>query len=415
MKRSGSSDLALMGGGIPKWLFDRMTRLSLVMVEAILTEYGHQAFLSRLSDPFWFQSFGTVIGMDWNSSGVTTAVMRALKRAINPQGNALGLYVCGGKGKHSLKTPDELRRIGDATGLDAPGLTRASKLSAKVDNTALQDGYQLYLHNFVLSTAGDWTVIQQGMKPTERSARRYHWHSGSIESFVNEPHAAICGDHQGEILNLVDGQALPTREGILAIAAEHPDKILKEVPRMKLPRQKGVRAGDVDLKRLSGVLWLAQENQVAQFEDLLLLRGLGPRTLQSLALVSEVIHGTPTRFSDPARFSFAHGSKGGNPYPVPTKVYDETIETLSKAVRLAKMCDTDRQNALRKLSSLAQKAEDRITPQTQVEDLLEKERRDSWQHGGRTIHGFVPGPEADVPQRKPKSRPDDADGQLSLF
>ena len=400
MKHSGSADLALMGGHIPTWLFERMKKLSLAVVEAILVEQGKKALLSKLSDPFWFQSFGAVIGMDWNSSGVTTAVMRALKTTINPHAKELGIYVCGGKGKHSLKTPDELLRVGDKTGLNALQLARASKLSAKVDNTAIQDGYQLYIHNFIVSDEGDWTVIQQGMKPTDKSARRYHWHSEKIDSFVSDPHAGICGENQGEILNLVDKDAQPAQSGILEITAEQPQKILKEVPRMILSGEKGITAKDVDLNRLGSILWLAQESQTTDFEELLLLKGLGPRTLQSLALVSEVIHGTPTRFSDPARFVFAHGSKGGNPFPVPTKVYDETISTLKSAVEKAKIGQTDKQRAIAKLSKLAQQAEENFQPNTNLDKLIEKENNDAWKHGGRTINGF--------------SKPKDGE-QLNLF
>ncbi|MEM6262785.1 MAG: DUF763 domain-containing protein [Bacteroidota bacterium] len=400
MKHAGSADLTLMGGGIPYWLFDRMRKLSLAIVEAILTEYGHAGFLSRMSDPFWFQSFGAVIGMDWNSSGVTTAVMRALKESISPHSKELGLYICGGKGKQSLQTPHELLRIGDATGLDADALVRNSKLTAKVDNAAVQDGYQLYLHNFLVSDKGDWTVIQQGMKPDDKSARRYHWHSELVESFVNEPHAAVCGPSQGEIINLVSGKAKETRAGIIDITGENPDKLLKEVPKLLVPQQYGIRPKDVDFKRLHSIIGLAQDQQTENFEELLLLKGLGPRTLQSLTLVSEVIHGTPSRFSDPARFAFAHGGKGGRPFPVPTKVYDETITTLRKAVDRAKIGETDKQQAIQKLTQLAQKREETDQQTSTLEEVLEKENRDSWKYGGRTV------------ERRPKPP---EDNQLSLF
>jgi hypothetical protein len=388
MKRSGSADLALMGGSIPAWLFDRMTKLSLAVVESILAEYGQQVFLQRLSDPFWFQSFGAVIGMDWNSSGVTTAVMSALKKSLNPHSKELGIYVCGGKGKHSMQTPNELMRIGDQTGLDGNYLAQCSKLSAKVDNTAIQDGFQLYLHSFVVSNKGDWSVIQQGMQPNTSTARRYHWNSDHIKSFVEEPHTAICGENQGQILNLVDKTAIATQNAILAIAKENPAKILKEIPHMKLPTYCDVKEKDVDLKRLGSILWLAQENDTQKFEDLLLLKGLGPRTLQSLTLVSEVIHGTPSRFSDPARFAFAHGSKGGRPFPVPTFVYDETIATLKSAVEKAKLGETDKLEAIKKLTTLAQKAEKDFVPNDNFEALLQKENDEAWKHGGRTIKGF---------------------------
>ncbi|MEO0895580.1 MAG: DUF763 domain-containing protein [Bacteroidota bacterium] len=393
MKQSGSADLALMGGSVPSWLFERMTKLSLAIIEAILTEYGHKELLAKISDPFWFQSFGAVIGMDWNSSGVTTIVMRALKKSINPYSKDLGLYVCGGKGKESLKTPRELIWVGEKTGLDGDLLSRHSKLVAKVDNTAVQDGYNLYHHSFLISDKGDWTVVQQGMKPEENSARRYHWHSGNLDSFVHEPHAAVCGDHQGDIINLVHQAAVPTQEGVLDIATTRPDKMMKEIRQLLVPGKKGIRPKDVDIKRLGSIIQLAHETESKNFEELLLLKGLGPRTLQSLTLVSEVIHGTASRFSDPARFAFAHGSKGGNPYPVPTKVYDETITTLRKAVDLAKIGASDKQKAIGKLSKMAEAREKQIEPQETVEELLEKEKKNAWKYGGRTMKGFEKPPE----------------------
>lgn len=388
MKHSGSADLTLMGGGIPTWLYDRMKKLSLVMVEAILTEYGHRAFLSKMSDPFWFQSFGAVIGMDWNSSGVTTAILRALKDSLSPHSKELGLFICGGKGKQSLQTPNELHKVGEFTGIDGDQLSRHSKLIAKVDNTAVQDGFQLYIHNFLVSEAGDWTVIQQGMKVEDQSARRYHWHSQDITSFVDEPHSAVCGLNQGRILNLVAKEADTTRQGIMNIAKEQGKKITQEMRKLHLPGYCGIQASDIDMRRLGSILSLAQEQQTQQFEDLLLLKGLGPRTLQSLTLVSEVIHGTPSRFTDPARFSFAHGSKGGRTFPVPTNVYDETILTLRKAVDLAKMGHTDKQKAIQKLSYLAQKRETESSNHETIQEVLDRERKQAWKYGGRTIKGF---------------------------
>jgi uncharacterized protein len=388
MKRSGSADLALMGGSIPYWLFDRMTKLSLPVVESIILEYGKQAFLSRLSDPFWFQSFGSVIGMDWNSSGVTTAVMSALKKSLNPHSKDLGIYVCGGKGKDSLDTPNELLLVGDKTGLNGNEMAKYSRLTAKVDSTAIQDGFQVYMHYFVLSDKGDWSVIQQGMQTETSKARRYHWNSDNLKSFVEEPHTAICGDFQGEILNLVDKQAQPTQMAMLDITKENPDKMLAEIKHLTMPTYKDIQAKDVDLKRLGSILYLAQETETNNFEDLLLLKGLGPRTLQSLALVSEVIHGTPSRFTDPARFAFAHGGKSGNPFPVPTKVYDETIETLRTSVEKAKIGDSDKQTAIKKLTFLAQQAEADFTPNDNFDALIQKEKTDAWKYGGRTVKGF---------------------------
>ena len=390
MKRSGTADLALWGGGIPSWLFDRMTKLARPVVEAIVLEYGRAEFLRRLGDPFWFQSFGAVIGMDWNSSGVTTAVMRALKQSLNPAAHELGLYVCGGKGKESKLTPRELLQVGDKTGLDGAYFGRCSKLSAKVDNTAVQDGFQLYLHSFLLSVDGDWTVIQQGMEGEKGLARRYHWHSAGLDSFVSEPHAAVCGDHQGLILNLVDKNAADTQRAILDITRQSPSKMLQEVAYMKLPTHCDVKASDVDLKRLGSVLWLAQEQQTTDFEDLILLKGMGPRTLQSLTLVSEVIHGTPSRFSDPARYSFAHGGKNSKPFPVPTRIYDQTIEALQTAVEKAKIGDSDKLTAIKKLTKIAQEAETGFTSNGRFEELLEKERRESPRYGGRSLTGKKP-------------------------
>jgi uncharacterized protein len=388
MKRAGSADLALMGGSIPFWLFDRMTKLSLPIVESIILEYGKQAFLQKLSDPFWFQSFGSVIGMDWNSSGITTAVMSALKKSLNPHAKELGIYVCGGKGKDSLQTPHELMNVGNNTGIDGNELAKFSRLTAKIDSTAIQDGFQVYMHYFVVSNDADWSVIQQGMQTETSKARRYHWNSNSIQSFVEEPHTAICGDNQGEILNLVDKQAKPSQLSILNITKENPEKMLEEIKHLTMPTYKDIKAKDVDLKRLGSILYLAQETETQNFEDILLLKGLGPRTLQSLALVSEIIHGTASRFSDPARFAFAHGGKGGNPFPVPTKVYDETIETLRKAVEKAKIGETDKQAAIKKLTLLAQESEQHFIPNNNFEAIIQKEKDDAWKYGGRTINGF---------------------------
>ncbi|WP_035563430.1 DUF763 domain-containing protein [Hymenobacter sp. IS2118] len=393
MHKSGTADLPLYSGPIPSWLFERMTTLSGAIVEAIVLEHGHDGFLQRLADPFWFQSFGAVLGMDWNSSGVATAVMGALKRSLNPRAHELGLYVCGGKGKQSLQTPAELLAVGERTGLDGTHLAYCSRLSAKVDNTAVQDGYQLYLHSFVVSRAGQWAVVQQGMNTAAEtaSARRYHWHSEALTSFVDEPHAAICGTSQGEILNLVAHQARPAQAAMLQVVGEEPERMLREIRQLVMPTRKDVKAKDVDLKRLGAILWLAQEKQPQDFENLLLLPGLGPRTVQSLALVSEVIHGTPARFSDPARFSFAHGGKGARPFAVPTRVYDETIRTLQTAVERAKLGEPDRQQALKKLTMMAQAAEQNFTPHEEEDDALEAVRRHERQnallYGARSIHG----------------------------
>lgn len=400
MQRSGSADLPLHYGTVPPWLAERMARLGLAITEAILVEYGRPEFLRRLSDPCWFQSLGAVMGMDWHSSGITTSVMGALKKSINPLSKELGIYVCGGRGRFSRKTPDELLLIGDRTGLDSTYLVHCSKLTAKVDNTAIQDGFQLYLHNFIVSEDGQWAVVQQGMSDANGTARRYHWYSGNLHSFVEEPHTAICGANQGVIFNMTDKAAAAARETVLSISRQRPSEVLGDVQKLVMPSHHEVRKKDVDLKRLGAMLWLTHDKQPADFEELLLLRGLGPRTLQSLALVSEVIYGAPSRFIDPARFSFAHGGKDGHPFPVPTKVYDETLNVLQTAVQKAKLGQTDKQQAIKKLSELAQQAEKDFVPNNNFEQLIEKERNDSWKYGGRTVKGKAKPPKQNQEQLK---------------
>jgi hypothetical protein len=387
MKRSGSADLPLHYGHVPLWLAERMSKLGFAITEAIITEYGTAEVLRRLGDPFWFQSLGAVMGMDWHSSGITTSVMGALKKAINPHSRELGIYICGGKGKHSRNTPQELLNYSAKTGIDGQSLVRCSKLSAKVDNTAVQDGFQLYLHSFIVDANGLWTVVQQGMQPKGNTARRYHWHSSAMSSFVDDPHTAICGINQGAILNMAAGAALPARNSILSMTQEDPQRMLSEIRHLKMPDHHEVKAKDVDLKRLGAMLWLTHEKQPADFESLLLLEGMGPRTLQSLALVSEVIYGTPARFDDPARFSFAHGGKDGHPFPVPVTVYDETIGVLTKAVQKAKLGNSDKLQAIQKLGELARMAESSFTPNQNFDEVIEQERRESWKYGGRTVFG----------------------------
>lgn len=387
MKRSGSADLPLHYGYVPQWLAERMAKLGLAVVECIIMEYGSEEVLKRLSDPFWFQSLGAVMGMDWHSSGITTSVMGALKRAVNPHAKDLGIYICGGKGKYSRETPTELLKLGYTTGLDSTKLIRCSKLSAKVDNTAIQDGFQLYTHNFIVSSTGKWAVVQQGMSDRSKTARRYHWHSDDLSSFVNNPHSAIYGQNYGEILNMADKGAGTTRDKIMEISQEKPAIMLNEIQKLVMPSHHEVKAKDVDLKRLGAILWLAHEKQPSDFEELLLLEGLGPRTLQSLTLVSEVIYGTPSRFKDPARFSFAHGGKDGHPFPVPTKVYDETIGTLQTAIHKAKLGLADKNEAIKRLSKIAERAEQDFTPNANFEQVIQNERDNSWRYGGRTVFG----------------------------
>lgn len=397
------ADLPLHYGKVPPWLAERMTRLGGAIVESVMLDYGRSAVLARLSDPLWFQALGCVMGMDWHSSGITTSVMGALKKALNPKFNELGIYICGGKGNYSRQTPNELILLAERTGLNGNELVRHSKLSAKVDNTAIQDGFKLYLHSFVVTKDGEWSVIQQGMNDANGMARRYHWHSTRLSSFLEEPHTFIYGKNQGEILNLTDRLASDAKLAILNIAKEDPMNTLPEIRRIIMPSEHNVRATDVNLKRLGSILALAHENKVKDFESLLLLQGVGPRTIQSLALVSEVIHGTPSRFTDPARFSFAHGGKDGHPFPVPTKTYDETIAILQQSVEKAKIGDTDKQKAIKNLSVATQLIEQNFVPNTNFNKVIEQERSDSYKYGGRTVFG----------KAKPVKK--ENDNQLSLF
>ncbi|WP_073332709.1 DUF763 domain-containing protein [Chryseobacterium carnipullorum] len=403
MKRSGTADMPLHYGKVPPWLYERMSALGLSIIEVILMDYGKDEVLRRLADPFWFQSFGAVMGMDWHSSGITTSVMGALKRSINPNSQSLGLYICGGKGKFSRETPSELLQIADKTGLNGHELVRASKLSAKVDNTAIQDGYQLYLHNFILADNGSWSVVQQGMHESDGTARRYHWHSGNIKSFIEEPHTGINGVSRGKILNLTDAEASGNRKGILDISHTDSIDVMKDFSRLILPAHHDVQASDVDLKRLGALLYLTREQQPQNFEDLLMLEGVGPRTMQSLALVSEVIHGAPSRFADPARFSFAHGGKDGHPFPVPTKTYDESISILRKGIEKSKLGNSDKLNTLNKLHQIVADTEKDFTPDFDIQQVIEEERQNSWRFGGKTVFG-----DAEPPK---KTKPI----QLSLF
>lgn len=396
------ADLPLHYGQVPPWLYQRMSKLGVAIVEAIAMEYGRNAVLQRLSDPFWFQALGCVLGMDWHSSGITTSVMGALKRSVNERSKELGIYICGGKGRFSKETPSELMRIADQTGLNGDMLVRNSKLSAKVDNTAIQDGFQIYLHSFILTSDGEWAVVQQGMNDATGMARRYHWHSPAISSFVEEPHTFIYGAGQGRIINITDKKADSTRSGILQLAKENPAHLLPEIKKLTMPRHHDVKAQDVDLKRLGSVLAVAYQKENLDMESLLLLEGLGPRTLQSLVLVSEVIHGTPSRFEDPARFSFAHGGKDGHPFPVPTKVYDESIKTLEVAIQRAKMGITDKNEAIKSLSKAAMQLEKDFQPNNNFDSLIEHERNNAWKYGGRTVFGKSKPPATDAgsPQLK---------------
>ncbi len=397
MKQTGRADLPLHSGTVPKWLADRMMMLGALIVESLIINFGRDEVLVRLSDPLWFQSFGAVMGMDWHSSGITTSVMYALKRGLNPRAHELGICVCGGRGKYSRKTPDELKYVCGKTGLNGDELIRASKLSAKVDNTAVQDGYQLYQHNFVLSIDGSWAVVQQGMNPAQKAARRYHWCSKNLRSFTEEPHTAVVGENNGEILNLTSKEASPLRSRLVDFAQQEPSVILGEIQKMQntlpllnsrdcvMSSHHEVREEDVDTKRLGAVLASAYETHIEDFESLLLTPGLGPRTLQSLTLVSEVLYGTPSRFTDPARFSFAHGGKDGHPFPVPLTIYDESIRVLQESIEKSKLGYTDKSDCIKRLHTTALTIERNCSPDADFEKALKFEREHSREWGGKTV------------------------------
>jgi hypothetical protein len=385
---TGTADLPLHGGRVPPWLASRMARLGRVIVEAIAHEYGRPEVLRRLSHPFWFQSFGAVMGMDWHSSGITTSVIGALKRGLAPVAGELGLHVCGGRGRHSRRTPDELTALGDRIGLDAPALVRASRLVAKVDSAAIQDGFALYLHGFIVADDGAWVVVQQGMNGARRQARRYHWIWDRAGAFVDDPHAAIEGRPAGDIVNLVDRRAAGARGEIVGFARGGPAHALAGLARLRMPAHHDVRAEDIDLGRLGKTLAAVADRGPADFAELMLVPGVGARTLFALALVAEVVHGAPSRFADPARFSLAHGGKDGHPFPVPLRVYDETIAVLKRAVARAKLGDGDRLAAIRRLDDQARRIDGAAsTPMTADEftRAVAAERAAKSALGGRTV------------------------------
>jgi hypothetical protein len=385
-----------------------MTRLGAVMCEAIVHHYGRDELLRRLAHPFWFQSFGAVMGMDWHSSGITTSVIGALKRGLSPLSKELGIHVCGGRGAHSRKTPHELVTIGERIGFDGGSLAMASRLVAKVDSAAVQDGFDLYLHGFIVTDEGHWTVVQQGMNGESKQARRYHWLSEGLKNFVEAPHAAIEGEAQGEIVNLTDHRAEASRKGQLDLLQSlGPDRIVGEfaavqekakpktdqplLPHLVMPAHHDVRESDVIMRRLHGNIVAAVESGPTDFSELLLVPGVGARTVRALALVAEVVHGAPCRFSDPARFSLAHGGKDRHPFPVPLKVYDETIGVLKSAVHKAKLGRDEELGALKRLDDQSRRLERYVTGPS-LKEIVAGEFDQSHLLGGRSVFGWEPAP-----------------------
>jgi hypothetical protein len=406
--RAGTADLPLHHGRVPPWLASRMSKLGAVVGEAIIHHYGRDEFLRRLSNPFWFQSFGAVMGMDWHSSGITTSVIGALKRGLTPMTGELGIHVCGGRGKHSRRTPAELLAVGERVGIDGAALGQTSRLVAKVDSAAVQDGFDLYLHGFIVADDGAWVVIQQGMNGDSRQARRYHWLSEGLKSFVEEPHSAIDGPGQGRIVNLTDRRAAASRAAqIDLLGSLAPDALAVQaaklargdlapemmpdqlgLPHLSMPAHHDVRPKDVLARRLQASFTAAAERGPADFAELLMVPGVGARSVQALAQVAEVIHGAPYRFTDPARFSLAHGGKDRHPFPVPIAVYDQTIATLKSAVRNAKLGREEELAALHRLDEQSRLAERQAA--ISVDGVMAEERLRSHNYGGRSVFGWEP-------------------------
>lgn len=354
-QRTGIANLPLHYGKVPPWLFGRMCQLAREIAIVTIGEFGPEEMLRRLSDPFWFQAFGCVLGYDWHSSGVTTTVCGALKEGVRGLEKDLGLFVAGGKGRTSRRTPAEIENFGHLLKVNPTPLVYASRMSAKVDNSALQDGYQLYHHTFLFTTDGSWAVVQQGMNEANRYARRYHWLGEKVADFVCEPEAAICSQARGEVLNLVASESTKARDVIAHIAAEEkPDKIVSQLNRLKtlnLPQRPYISLEDIHPDRLSKIFLTAYEHKPESFESLLALEGIGPKTLRALSLISELVYDIPVSLRDPASYSFAHGGKDGYPYPVDRKTYDSSIQFLAQAVEKAKIGDRDKLDAFRRLKA----------------------------------------------------------------
>ncbi len=389
MINAGSMGLPLHFGKMPTWFTERMGLMGNAIVESVVDNYGKSEVLTRMSDPNWFQALGAVMGMQWNSSGVTAAVLGSLKPQINPKANDLGLYILGGKGKYGWSLPTQVKRISDRHGLDGDDLAKSSQLTRRVDNNAVQDGYNLYQQYFIVSDEGEWTSITQGMNTGTRRARRYHWHSPTVKSFVDTPHSGIVGERGEPILNLTDSKADMLRTNIVGLTKEKPSEVIDQYRGIVMPNRHDVREEDVNMTRLGSVLNMAYNGDIDNFEDLVMMKGIGPRTLKSLAMVSEVVHGDASRFEDPARFSFAIGGKDGRPHPIDTKAMDETIDMLQTSVDKSKLGDKDKSRAIKRLHRACVDNEKGASPISFLEDLIEYEWDHAEKNGGKTFMGDV--------------------------
>ena len=352
--KTGTATLPLHCGKAPRWLFSRMVKLARHITVAVVEEYGAARMLERLSDPFWFQAFGCVLGFDWHSSGLTTTVGGALKQGLRGIERELGFFVAGGKGATSRKTPEEIQQFCMKIALDPAHLVSSSRMSAKVDSAAVQDGFTLYHHNFFFTAKGEWCVVQQGMNDALRDARRYHWLGESVQSMVCEPHAAVCCDVKGEGLNMVARESEQAREVLAWLACQSPDKTVRElntIGELRLPKRHHiVEAEDIDPKRLHRILIRTYDRQPEDFQTLLGMQGVGAKTIRALSLIGELIHGARPSFRDPVRFSYAHGGKDGHPYPVNREVYDRSIQILRSALEKSQIERSERLQALKRLS-----------------------------------------------------------------
>lgn len=351
--RTGIANLPLHGGHAPAWLFQRMTRLAREITEAIVIDYGPEEMLRRLSDPFWFQAFGCVLGYDWHSSGVTTTVCGALKAGLAGTERDLGLFVGGGKGRAARATPSDINAKGSSLAVDPSGLINASRMSAKVDSVALQDGYALYHHSIIFTAQGRWAVVQQGMNERSKYARRYHWLGEAVTDFCSEPQSAICSNARGRAFNLVAQESEPARSAIAHMAADFKPGTLKEeferVRVLSMPRREYLLAEDINVARIGRFLDTIQEQNPHDFASLLALPGVGAKTARAMALIADVVYGAPTSFRDPATYSFAHGGKDGYPFPVDRALYDTSIRLLRDAVRRARLADREKKEALSRI------------------------------------------------------------------
>jgi len=357
MKRTAVAVLPLHGGKAPRWLFEKMKILSGQIIEAICIEFGPEEFLKKLSDPYWFQSFGSVVGFDWHSSGLTTTLTGAIKESLKDKAFEIGVFVAGGKGKTARKTPEEILRYSERIGTDAETLIQASRLVAKVDQVAIQDGYNLYHHFFVFTKKGSWAVVQQGMSEEDCTARRYHWISEGLESFVIEPHAAVAGERPSQGLNLVHKDSLAAQETITELASRAPETNLRQLQSI-LQRQVDlfmpqrhfiIPQLDIKAEKLKTIFEKTYELQANDFQQLLSIEGVGQKTIRALSLISELIYGTAASYKDPARFSYALGGKDRVPYPVDLKNYEMVIDIMEKAIKKARLGQSERIRALRVL------------------------------------------------------------------